>query len=460
MKRSTSRLSRRAALAGIGAAAVAPTLWLRRARAQTAAFAAAQHTLVLFARGGLRSHCLFNAVGTTQHNPYGALPNVGGAQWSAGTVLGADDIETETFGLVPGLHQLTQEIAVLTSVDLEPDAPRPLVDHAPAIDRLATGLEGSNQGLLSRVRELHPRYANGVGVDNVPPIAIGPTPFAVTGRGFVPLQLPPASATVTRQPLTRDWSSEIRDALDQGMSESTATAYAARLDTLATAKRDAFDFSSLLIDPQLDVRGAPEASALGVSNAELLEVLGDDDLADLGDPQSERSWGPDVALGVRALGLGAPMVVVERDLYDTHSDEDASLPVRSADLGRQLAGLRFLLGRMEHPLGGSFWDHTVVTVLSEFNRNNTEADTGYNSGNGSDHQLLDAFITRNQAVPLLGGPIERAGLGGTRWGSTDDQMRPQEPSLGMRRVYSTLLDLLGAPHGGAWPDLPLTEVFG
>jgi hypothetical protein len=27
--------------------------------------------LILFARGGLRSHCLFNAVGEFQHNPFG-----------------------------------------------------------------------------------------------------------------------------------------------------------------------------------------------------------------------------------------------------------------------------------------------------------------------------------------------------------------------------------------------------
>ncbi len=454
-----TKISRRAVLKGVTAAAVAPTFFVPRAQAQTPAFATAKHVLVLYARGGLRSHCLFNAVGSQQHNPYGTQPGEPGTRWSAGAVFGSADIQTQSFGTIPGFARITERVATLATVDLEPGETRPLVDHGRAVVRLGTGLEGSRKGLLSRVREVHPRYAEGSSLDNVPPIDIGNTTFARADDEYLPVRIADTTASVALRAIERDWTTEVRDRLDQRFASASPTAYHARLQRFADAKRDAFGFSKLLVAPRMDVRGAPAAEDAGITNAQLLEVFGDEDLADRGDPDGGPSWGPDVALAVRALGLGAPMVTLERNLYDTHSQEALSLPVRAADLVRQLAGLRFVLGRMPHPGGGVYWDHTVVTVLSEFNRNNTEVESGFNSGKGSDHVVASDHVTRNQAIPLLGGPIERAGLGGTQLGFTDDDMQPQDPPISMRRVYSTLLDLLGAPSEGFWPDAPLTELF-
>lgn len=445
--------------ATVAGAIAAPTLLLRRSHARTSVFGEAKHVLVLYARGGMRSHCLFNAVGGVQHNPYGVQPGSDGTQWKVGAVLGGGAIETASFGSVPGFTSLTHHAAVLGLVDLEPTSARPLIDHVPAVVQLGTGVEGDGQGLLSRLIEAHPRYANGIAVDNMPPVDIGNTTFGRTDTEHVPLRLPSATAAVTRRAIMPNWSSDLRDELNGVFETATPMAYADRVRRLVDAKQNAFAFSDVLIDPRLDILGAPEASHAGITNAQMLEVLGNDDLADLGDPESNQSWGPDVALALRTFAFGAPMAVVERNIYDTHSGEDESLPVRAADLTRQLAGVRFLLSQMEHPEGGTYWDKTVVTVVSEFNRNNTEQLTGYNSGTGSDHQLSGPDITRNQAVPLMGGPIERAGVGGRIFGTTDENMVPQATSTSFRSVYATLLDLLGAPHKRFWEDAPVDGLF-
>ena len=69
------------------AASLAPTLWLPKARAATEAFGQVKHLLVLFAEGGLRSHCLFNAVGSVQDNPFGTQPAAAGTEWALSVMI-------------------------------------------------------------------------------------------------------------------------------------------------------------------------------------------------------------------------------------------------------------------------------------------------------------------------------------------------------------------------------------
>jgi hypothetical protein len=69
------------------------------------------------------------------------------------------------------------------------------------------------------------------------------------------------------------------------------------------------------------VRRAPDAPDAGVTNGQLLEVLGNHDLTEIGDPQSSLSWGADIALALRCFSLGAPMVTVNRDVFDMHDIE-------------------------------------------------------------------------------------------------------------------------------------------
>ena len=85
MKKASSRRSFLKA-----AAVAAPILWLpRRVRA---AAGTAKHLLVLHAKGGFRSHCTFNAVGASAHNPFGtqAVAPIGARAWALGAACGAE----------------------------------------------------------------------------------------------------------------------------------------------------------------------------------------------------------------------------------------------------------------------------------------------------------------------------------------------------------------------------------
>ena len=79
----------------LAAALVAPTLWIPRvSRGATPRFGTIDHVLVLFAKGGLRSHAVFNAVGSHRHNPWATQPVQSGTAWKLGAACGAADIAT------------------------------------------------------------------------------------------------------------------------------------------------------------------------------------------------------------------------------------------------------------------------------------------------------------------------------------------------------------------------------
>ena len=123
------------------AAAIAPTLYLpRRAYAATPGFGAAKHVLVLFAQGGFRSHCTFNAVGEyPKFNPFGVHPDVvAGRQWKLGAAVGSESWGGATVGAVPSFASISGDVTVLGCVDHTPGEP-PDRDHFTAIRRIATG---------------------------------------------------------------------------------------------------------------------------------------------------------------------------------------------------------------------------------------------------------------------------------------------------------------------------------
>jgi uncharacterized protein (DUF1501 family) len=446
--------------AGASAAMIGlPSLLVsRKARAATRAFGEAKHVLVLFARGGFRSHCTFNAVGSERHNPFGTQSVQDGTEWRLGGACGREDIPT-SLGLVPALAKVTRDIAVIATVDHMPGSPLPDVDHRTATNRIATGAPEGTVGLLSRVGRHLPLYANGFSERAFPPVEIGPTEFGMGDGDYAatrPLSVVGARASFTAQlPIGRGWKIEARDALDQRFRTRRSLAYDPRISNFLRSKEHAVTLSGLLGDPSLDLINRPEASAHGVTNGQLLEVLGDMDLAQLGDVPGTTSWGADVAMGLRFLGFGAPMCVVTRDFYDMHDNERMSYAPRTQDLVRQLAGLRYLLPRMSHPSGGTFWDHTLVAVVSEFSRNNTRSN-GFNSGNGSDHVGDEAGPARNQAIAVMGGMVAKAGK---KLGETDSEMNAVGPVWSSRSLLSTFLDVLGIDHNSFWPDAPIQELF-
>src|SRR5688572_5247129 len=123
----TMKSNRRNFLKLSAAATVAPMLWLpRRAYAATPGFGLTKHVLVLYAKGGFRSHPTFNAVGTPmQINPFGVNPTaVAGRQWALGNSSGADVAYSYTGGggpvTVPSFTSISGGVTVLGCVDHNP----------------------------------------------------------------------------------------------------------------------------------------------------------------------------------------------------------------------------------------------------------------------------------------------------------------------------------------------------
>jgi hypothetical protein len=443
--------------AALASAASLPLLRSRRARA-TEATGSVSHVLILFAQGGMRGHTLFNASSVTKYNPYGRLEGAAGTQWSVGGVCGSGEIETASLGAIPGFPTVTSDMAVVTSIDHDPEED-PIVDHDPALVACGTGVLEGTEGFLSRIIQGHPRYQNGTSANVMPPVDIGRTPLGVSSTVYRPLRLNRPKVGARPRMIQRDWATDVRDELNARFrTRRVTTPFELRVSVLEESKTMAFEFASVLADPLLDIFGAPEATDGGFTNAQLLEVLGNHDLRDLGDRESIPSWGPDVALALRSFAFGVPAAVVRRDIYDTHSFESTNLPIRAGDLARQLAGLNYLLKRMPHPSGGTYFDKTLVVVFSEFARNNTD-DDGFNSGNGSDHlNDEEPAPMRHHPVAFMGGALVAAGTGGKLVGGTSDSMVPNGPVYTLRSVYSTLLDVLGATND-FWSDPPITELF-
>lgn len=446
------------------AAAIAPALWLpRRAWGRTAARGRVKHLLVLNAKGGLRSHALFDASTAPRHNPWGTQPSP--AEWALGAACGSEDIVTPS-GTLEAFAKRTQRVAVLAAVDHTPNDREPDVDHDTAARRIGTGAPNGTTGLLTLIGRHHPRYANGFSLDAVPPVEITASTFGAGGGDlarFRPISVDaPAGGgdDGDAEPLPEmrvrgGWSAEARDRLNRRFLERTAPAYASRIDGFVAAKRTSRTFASLFADPRLDVLGAPESEADGVSNQRLIEVLGRDALGALGDSENSAAWGPRVALALRFFGFGSPACVVTHDIYDMHDDERTNFAPRAQDLVRQLAGLDELLHAMPHPTGGTYWDHTLVAVVSEFSRNNT-GDNGFNSGAGSDHVVEASAPCRNQAIAVMGGPVT---AGGVCIGATDSELVATGPVFSSRSLLATFLDVLGIEPGGFFTESPIEELF-
>ncbi|MFO0725407.1 MAG: DUF1501 domain-containing protein [Myxococcota bacterium] len=442
-------LSRRTFL---GLVSAAPTLFIPRlSRAATPAFGSAKHLLILFLKGGLRSHSTFNAVGSLEHNPFGRQA-AEGIEWSLGGAARHEPIQSSA-GMIDGFLSVARELAVIPCVDHTPGE-APIVDHLPAVQRIGTGATSGAPGLLTRIGRYHPSLVGGWPTDRAPPVEIGPSSFGDgpgEDRRFRPLSIADARTPLISSPtLGQGPGIAARRALEQTFS-SRLGLHQARVSAFLEAKDSAAHFARLLADPRLSLRADPNASgASGLSNQQLLEIF-DGAPAFVG-PR----LGPEVALAVRFLELGSPAVVVTKANYDFH-DREAELygPV-TADLGRQLAGLRYVLRQMPHPSGGNYWQHTVVSVVSEFSRNNGSPSTGFNSGLGSDHTKEKPDAMRNQAVALMGGPIITKGK---LIGATDQDMHPIGPVFSSRSLLATFLDVLGLDPAPFWPDPPIGELF-
>lgn len=450
--------SRRTLLKGAAAGALAgPWFWTKKSFAEsTPGFGAAKHVLILYAGGGLRSVPLFNADAELQHNPFGRVAPPSGAEWAPGTLLGTEPIELFTFddgSRLSPVFQLAPDIAVLAGVDHDPSSDRAVMDHVEG-DLRVTGVS-DDAGLLSVIHREHPGYRDGSLV--LPPFDIGLSNFARGGgelAGYRPVAVQSAAEFEGRsqgsgQAERAAWARLLRDRTDARYLEKRAPHVRPYLSALRDAKQNSKEYAAALRKPALDLLGAPDAELGGVTNNQMLEVLG----AGAG---AGGQWGLETAFALRLMQLGVPAVSVLRYLYDTHSDEQTLFRTDAGDLGRQIAGIHFLLHRLRESDGTPMWDRTVVFLVSEFGRDNTDPATGFNSGGGSDHQ--GSIASRNQVWPVFGGPITARGR---RLGQLDPSTLATVggPARSVKSVQATILAALGIDASRYVDAAPIRDLF-
>lgn len=452
------RLTRRGFLraSAVGAGVIAaPTLWIPRMSRATPAFGQVKHLIVINLDGGMRSTCLFNADVSEQWNPpaiSGIQAGAAGTEWGVGGVFSPSAHDGGVLGPVPSIPMISDQICVLGTVDHTPGADRGDGTHDTAKLRMATGAPDGQVGLLTRIYRDHALYQGG-GIDtNLPPVAINDARLFGVGSGewgpFRPVYVNShrdfrsgGGDLGLEAPV---WALAYGAGADEAYRRQRSARHRSLVEGLVDSKRQARTFRPIFTDPLLAVRDEPDAAAHGMSNAELMAALGDSD------------FGADVALALRFCGFGSPAVAIGDGGWDFHSDELFEFNELATTFDRVLSGLAFALQRLQHPDGGTYWDHSLVVCVSEFGRDNTELN-GFNSGNGSDHN--GGAASRYQALPFMGGVV---GQGGKFFGATDrNTMEPKsgEPVFGSLSLLSMCLDVLGIDFEPHFPDAPLDAIF-
>jgi hypothetical protein len=215
-----------------------------------------------------------------------------------------------------------------------------------------------------------------------------------------------------------------------------------RVDGYIRTRLATRSYNEIFQSPALRIRDRSDEPIDGLSNPQLARMFGDN------------RDGQNLRLALRLFHFGCPAVYIDQGGYDMHSGEEQGLPGQINGLCRLLSALEAALKAMTHPDGGSYWDHTVVALGSEFGR--TARGGKFNSARGSDHG--GDYATRWMSMPFFGGPITIPGqqIGATR--AAD--LKPDGKVFSYRAVLKTLLDGLGADHQPFFPaDAPFNDLF-
>lgn len=458
----SSRFGRRQFIKGAAAggvlAAAAPHIWIPNpAVAQTAARDSVKHLLYIRLSGGFRFPIAFNANVAGQFSPFGAASGVpSGVDWGVGNLLarapyleGDQGQVLRDMGVRP-VHQLADRIAVLPCVDHEPTSPGADGNHGSGLERYYTGYaDGTvgfftmiNYGLRQKVLDasaegqlLLPAFVlGGAGMGR----GIGPyaahRPPVLSGTGFDDFGLKDEGFP--------EWATPMIENVDIRYRDRQHPSLRPPIDAYMETRRATKAYSDIFNSEALKVRNGSDEQIDGISNAELETLIGDS------------GAGQDVRLALRLFHFGSPAVYLDQGGYDMHSDEEMNLPGQFDQLNRILSGLFVALDRMQHPSGGSYWDHTLVVLGSEFSR--TARGNRFNSARGSDHNSDRS--TRWMSMPFFGGAVQRGGamIGETR----ANDLEAMGQVFSYRSVLKTLLDALGADHSEFFPaDAPFNELF-
>jgi len=453
----TNLLRRRSLLkaGGLAAASFAmPHIWIPRQVHATEAFGTVRHLLYIRLSGGFRFTTSFNGAVAEQFNPFGLAPNVSsGTEWGVGGVLDGNMWLTEDLAAL-GMRRVpdfTHEIAVVPCVDHEPLAGSADGNHQSGLERFLTGYVGGETGIFTMINYgLQQRFADAAAEDNVllPAIIMGESGMG-RGVGVYGAHRPPvlrgddfdrfAAGSSDALPA---WARTMTEHYDARNREGVHPAHSASIDAYIRSREATRAYAEIFSSDILRVGRPSDEAYDGLSNRQLSQVFGDN------------GSGRDAHLALRLFHFGCPAVYFDQGGYDMHSDEEQNLPIRMEELNRTLSGLEWALKRMQHPAGGTYWDHTVVVCGSEFSRSTRGG--RFNSARGSDHG--GDLATRWMAMPFMGGPVAAKGriIGTTR----ASDLEAEGPVFSYRSTAKTLMDVLGCDHEEFFPaDPPYGDVF-
>lgn len=451
---------RRGFLKAVGATGVAamafPHLWIpRNARAQTAGFNSAKHLIYIRLSGGFRFTTCFNGDVASEFNPFGLASSYAeGTEWGPSTLLAQDEWRTEEISAlgVPSVTQITNDMAVIARVDHEPLSGSADGNHQTGLERYLTGYVNGPTGLFTMInyglRE-RTEAAAAEGEILLPAIIMGESGMG-RGSGKYAAYRPPM---ITGSDLDRfgfsvddvlpPWAREMSDLYDARHRDRVNLAHYGAVDAYLQSREATKAYSEIFRSDILRIQNNSDELVDGISNRELELVFGDSGVA------------RNIRLALRMFKFGCPAVFTNQGGYDYHSDEEMNLPGRIVELNQILAGLNYALKKMEHPEGGSYWDHTIVALGSEFSR--TTRGGRFNSARGSDHG--GDYATRWMSMPFMGGPIAARGRMISQTNSSD--LAPLGPrDYSYRSMFKSLMDALGADHSEFFPaDEPFDDLF-
>lgn len=444
-------------LGGIATGAVAPWVWTPRTSKAALDIPSSRHNhlIVINLDGGARSVPMFNGAVDTRWNPYGTQTGAPGTEWGVGNIFDATPY-TDTqdlFGVaMPSLPMISNEICVLGTIDHTPGATAGVGSHETARNIISSGRQEGGPGMFAQIYAHHKNYTDGASGLVFPPVVIGTgaatTIFGIPNGSITPVMVPSFSEFAQQSGDDGGGQPDWARAFEAGLDGSTAGVRSARdrqlIRRLSNGKENVEAFRNVFLDPALRVAEEPTAGDQ-LTNAQLQAIFGTERL------------GRNVALALRFIQHGSAAVLVGDNGWDTHSAETGAFMASANNLARVFAGLNFALKRMQHPEGGTYWDHTLVMLTSEFGRDNLMS-SGYNSGGGSDH--TGGPGSRYQAFPYMGGLVQQ---GGRFFGHTNQgTMEPMEgePIFGTAEHMAMALALLDINTEDVWPGVqPLNAMF-
>ncbi|MDH5675993.1 MAG: DUF1501 domain-containing protein [Myxococcales bacterium] len=462
-ERAAGRLGRREFLVGAAASAgvlvAAPHIWIPNpAIAQTSGRGSIKHLLYIRLSGGFRFQVAFNADVADRFNPFGRAKGVAaGAEWGVGSLLsrsgfldGEDGMALRELGMKP-VPEIADKMTVLACVDHEPLSASADGNHGTGLERYYTGYVDGTVGFFTMINHGMKAVQEQAAAEDrivLPPFVLG---GSAMGRGVGPYAAsrPPVLSGggfeafgIDSDATIPEWAQEMAIATDERKRDRQHPELRAQIDSFLDTRRATRAYSDIFNSDLLKVRSNSDERVDGITNTELRQALGTSGGAN------------NIALALRLFHYGCPAVYLDQGGYDMHSGEEDGLPGRMEELNRLLSGLENVLGRMEHEAGGSYWDHTMIVLGSEFSR--TARGSRFNSARGSDHG--GDLATRWMSMPVMGGMVSRPGrqIGATR--SSD--MTATGEVFSYRSLLKTLLDGLGCDHQEFFPaDEPFDHLF-